>query len=134
MNTMKIHRTGIMAGAVVAIAVQVLPSAHRVRYSDEFRADLSVLKQGHQLPYAFGALVSAIPLRRAVKAGSDGAARSVVYWKCRWGRHRWMVVNDDNPEQRKGTHKECSRCLKLKDINEHDPTSGAWMARVGGWG
>src|SRR6478609_4948156 len=134
MNTMEIHRTGYLAGAVVAIAVQVLPAAHRDRYSDEFRADLSVLKHGRQLPYAFGALVSAVPLRRAVKPDSDEAARSVVYWKCRWGRHRWMVVNDDNPEQRKGTHKECRRCLKLKDINQHDPTSGQWVGAAGGWG
>jgi len=128
MNSMEIHRTGYVAGAVVAIAVRILPAAQRDRYSDEFRADLSVLMIGRQLPYAVGALVSAVPLRRAIKeTDSDEAARSVVYWKCRWGVHRWMVFNDDNPEQRKGTHKECTRCLKLKDINEHDPTSATWV-------
>jgi len=132
MKTTEIHRTGYLAGGVVAIAVRVLPAAHRDRYSDEFRADLSVLMIGRQLPYAFGALVSAVPLRRAIKeTDSDEAARSVVYWKCRWGRHRWVRVNDDNPEQRKGIHKECTRCLKLKDINEHDPTSAAWVGPAG---
>jgi len=52
----------------------------------------------------------------------------VTYWKCRLGRHRWLVVNDDNPEQRKNTHRECSRCLKIKDETEFEHVETTWIS------
>ena len=129
MSAREVHRPGHLSGAVVAIAVWVLPTPHQDRYSDEFRADLSVLTRGRELPYALGTLAGAVRLRRAIGVtDSARAARSVTYWKCRLGRHRWSEVNDDNPEQRTGTHRECSRCLKIKDETDFPHQKTTWIS------
>jgi len=124
-----VRHPGHLSGGVVAVAVWVLPTPCRDRYSDEFRADLSVLARGRQLPYALGTLAGALRLRRAIGAtDSARAARAVTYWKCRLGRHKWSVVNDDNPEQRGGTHRECSRCLKIKDETDFPHQKTTWIS------
>jgi len=129
MSATNVHRPGHLSGALVAIAVWVLPTPCRDRYSDEIRADLSILTRGRGLPYALGTLGGAVRLRRAIVAtDTTRAARSVIYWKCRLGRHKWSVVNDENPEQRKNTHRECSRCLKIKDSTEFEHDKTTWIS------
>jgi len=58
----------------------------------------------------------------------DDYAQSVTSWKCRLGRHTWLVVNDDNPEQRQNTHLECSRCSKVKDQTQFEHTKATWLS------
>ena len=128
MSAPKVHRPGHLSGALVSVAVWALPAPCRDRYSDEFRADLSVLTRGRGLPYALGTLAGAVRLRRAIGATEAArAARSVTYWKCRLGRHRWQTVNDDNPQQRKNTHRECTRCLRIKDETDFPHKKSTWI-------
>src|SRR6478752_6414647 len=58
----------------------------------------------------------------------DDSARSVTSWQCRLGRHTWLVVNDDNPEQRQNTHLECSRCSKIKEQTQFEHTKATWLS------
>ncbi len=58
----------------------------------------------------------------------EGTAGSVNDWRCRLGRHKWLVVSDDNPDQRQNTHRECSRCSKIKDQTEFEHTKSTWMS------
>ncbi len=37
---------------------------------------------------------------------------------CRLGRHHDIPVNDENPENRRAYHLECTRCLRAKDLVE----------------
>jgi hypothetical protein len=128
MTDSQIRKPGALSSGCVALAVAVLPAPSRDRYSDEFRADLSTLDHG-RLRHAVGVLIGAGSLRRAIRENTpDEAARSVTYWKCRLHLHHYAVVNDDNPEFRASTHKECTRCLKFKEIADYEPTSGAYMA------
>ncbi len=57
----------------------------------------------------------------------DTSTRSVTSRKCRLGWHKWLVVSDDNPEQRQNTHRECSRCLKIKDSTEFEHMKTTWI-------
>lgn len=126
------HRAGLLAGGVVSVGVRLLPSDHRDRYYDEFRADLCLVPRGRQLGHALGLLAGALPLRRALAEHSqEELPMSHVYWKCRLGRHHYLLVNDDNPENRASTHLECTRCLKLKEIKEYVPTDGRYLAGGG---
>jgi len=36
--------------------------------------------------------------------------------------------SDDNPDQRQNTHRECSRCSKIKDQTEFEHTKSTWMS------
>ena len=56
---------------------------------------------------------------------------SVTYWKCRLGRHRYRVINDQNPENRASTHLECTRCLKFKEVTEYQPSDGKYLTGGG---
>ena len=57
----------------------------------------------------------------------DKVARSVICWKCRLGRHRWLFVNERNPGQRRGTHRECACCLKIKDDTPFEHALTTWV-------
>lgn len=122
-----------LAGAIVGLAVRALPAEHRDRYDDEFRADLCCLPRGRQIPQAAGLLVGAFGLRSALLDRDPSTAKSVRYWRCRLGRHRYLVISDNNPENRRSSHLECSRCLRFKEIKEYDlPKDGRWLAGGGG--
>ena len=134
MTTNEVHRPGHLAGGVLTMAILMVPKSQRDRYDDEFRADLYLVNHGRQLPHALGVLAGTLALRRAIHAtDAEAAARSVTYWRCRLGRHHYTVVNDDNPENRKSTHRECTRCLKSKKDNtefEKEKVyggNGAWI-------
>ena len=58
----------------------------------------------------------------------DTSTPTVTSRMCRLGRHKWLVVSDDNPEQRENTHRECSRCSKIKDQTEFEHTKSIWMS------
>ena len=50
--------------------------------------------------------------------------RSVL---CALHLHHDIVVNDDNPENRRAHHLTCTRCGRLRDLVEYEPATGAWM-------
>jgi hypothetical protein len=52
-------------------------------------------------------------------------------WICRLGRHHYVLISDQNLENRRSTHLECSRCGKLKEIKEYRPTDGTHLAGGG---
>jgi hypothetical protein len=39
--------------------------------------------------------------------------------RCRFGRHHYLQVQDDNPEMRGRSYLRCDRCGKAKDRNEY---------------
>ncbi len=41
--------------------------------------------------------------------------------------HHDVPVSDDNPENRRALHLECTRCGRLRDTAEYERASGAWM-------
>ncbi len=117
---------------MVTLTVRMLPPGHRDRYEDEFRADLCLLPRRRQIPQATGLLVGAISLRKALKEPEMSVEmKSVKFWKCRLGRHRYKLITDDNPENRSSSHLECSRCLKFKEIKEYSPSNGQYLAGGG---
>ena len=120
-----------LAGVLVSVAVRILPTQHRDRYDDEFRADLCCISRTRQIPQAAGLLVGAFALKSALLDADPATADSVTYWRCRLGRHRYRVVSDDNLENRRSSHLECSRCLKFKEIKEYAPTDGRWLGGGG---
>lgn len=52
-------------------------------------------------------------------------------WKCHAGRHHFVVVADNNPENLKSNHRECTRCGKIKEIKEYEPSDGKYLAGGG---
>ena len=120
------------ASALVAISVLTLPAGSRDRYRDEFRAELVILPAGRQITVAASVLAGSVNLRHAlqVRDGSDPLAGG-RRWVCRLGKHQYVLVNDDNPENRRNMHKECILCDKVKDTKDYQPTDGRWMGRQG---
>lgn len=54
---------------------------------------------------------------------------------CRVGLHHIIVVNEDNPENRGGTHRQCVRCGKIKDDIDRSAQEPGWItSRPKGWG
>ena len=130
-----IRRPGMLAAGLVGVTVRLLPAGYRDRYYDEFRADLCHLSRRRQITEAASQLAGALSLRHVLKEREmTTVLQSAKYWKCQLGRHRYQLVNDDNPENRRSKHLECSRCLKLKEIKEYTPTDGKWMLGNGGGG
>ena len=119
--------TGI-AGALVTLTVRMLPAEHRDRYDAEFRADLCVLTPGRQIVQAGGLLVRGRALRGALEEEEmAGEMKSARYWLCRLGRHKYRLVSDDNEENRRSFHSECTRCLKFKELKEYEATDGKYL-------
>lgn len=120
-------RVGPIAGTLIRLAVLLLPAGHRVRYDDEFRAELVEVPLPRRTAHAFSLLLGAIPLRRALTDLGPTTVRTPSRdWRCRIGRHRWTMRGDDNPENRRAMHLACVRCPKVKDTKEYGtpgPTS-----------
>lgn len=51
-------------------------------------------------------------------------------WTCALGLHRFRLVNDDNPENRRSKHKECTRCGQVRDIKEYGTTDGRYLGGI----
>lgn len=116
---------------LVALALLALPPAARDRYREEFRSELCELGAPAQLAQAAGLLAGAIPLRNALSERELPAAVVVDRrdWRCRIGRHRFVVRQDDNPEMRGRAYLRCTRCGKPKDPPSYGPapmTTTGW--------
>ncbi len=115
------RRVGPVPGLLIRLAVVVLPAEHRTRYEDEFRAELVEVPLPARTAHACSLVVGALPLRRALgDLGPTTVRAPSKAWRCRFGRHRWTMVGDDNPENRKSMHLQCVRCPRTKDIREYE--------------
>lgn len=125
------------ASLLVSISVLALPSNCRDRYRDEFRAELCYLPIGRQIPEAAGLLAGAVALRHALKeADVSISAEPVRHLTCRIGRHHYLFIDDQNPEDRRIHHFECRDCGKVKEQGpDYRPTDGSWLTKgsLGGW-
>ena len=50
---------------------------------------------------------------------------------CKTGKHKYQMVGDDNPENRKDRHLECIHCGKVKELDMYGKTDGKYMAGGG---
>ena len=48
-------------------------------------------------------------------------------WTCTLGMHHFRLVSDNNPENRKNMHKECTRCGKVRDTKEYGKSDGRYL-------
>jgi hypothetical protein len=55
-------------------------------------------------------------------------------WRCAAGRHHWVRLQDDNPENRASQHLECTRCQKIKEIPGSFQGGAAAFGGTGGGG
>jgi hypothetical protein len=81
---------------------------------------------------AVSLLTGSPSLRRALQdapeATTVGGHRD---WRCRLGRHRDVPVHDDNLENRRSWHLECTRCLRTRDIAQYESSNGTWYTKGG---
>ncbi len=118
------------ASAMVSLSVLALPSRCRDRYRDEFCAELCCLPIGRQILQAAGVLVGAVALRRALKEEDMSISpRPAKHLTCRVGRHHYLLIDDENPEDRRIHHLECRDCGKIKESGpDYQPSDGRWLA------
>jgi len=123
-------RPGALSPGLIALTTRLLPPDCRDRFYDEFRADLCYLPWRSRTAHACTLLLGAVPLRRALEEESMSTEeKGSTAWECRLGRHRYRLVNDENPENRRSSHLECVRCLKFKEIKEYE--KAAWVRNGG---
>lgn len=120
-----------LAAALIAMSVLPLPAESRDRWSDEYRAEIVGLPRIRQLTNAASAVAGCFALRSAVKSTD---AQSTLFaptaLSCRLGRHRYRIINHDNPENREYLLRECIRCGRIKDgpmANSRRRDDGAFM-------
>lgn len=117
---------------LVALTVMVLPADSRDRYLEEFRTELSELGWVSQLPQAASLLVGAIPLRNALNDRDlPEVATEGRDWRCRCGRHHYVLRQDDNPEMRGRGYLQCVRCGQPKDPPSYEPPSATTIGWAG---
>jgi hypothetical protein len=101
---------------LISLVVVVLPPDVRDRYREEFSTELAELGRLSQVTQSGSLLMGSISLRNALTdrdLPELGTAR--VDWRCRMGRHRFVMLQDDNPEMRGRHYLRCTRCGKPKD-------------------
>ena len=107
---------------ILATALLVLPSGEiRDRYREELRVELSEIGGGAQVFQASSLLVGSLKLRSAVKDRDLPVESPRPNWRCRIGRHTYLLVQDDNPEMRGRAYYRCARCGKPKDPPTYGP-------------
>jgi hypothetical protein len=108
-----------LARAGVGLAVRALPDGHeRLRYRDEFLADLHDLPRADQLRYTAGVLSQTFALRAAlgstpsrVEEDAMTITRTQFYWRCRVLRfHHWVARSTEDGVR----YLVCSRCDRDK--------------------
>ncbi len=123
---------------LLAVTVVVLPAGEiRDRYREEFRVELCEIGGGRQLYQAGTLLLGAFRLRSALVDRDLPVAAPRPDWRCRVGRHRYLIVQDDNPEMRGRPYLRCARCGRPKDPPKYGPMppgSVADSASAGGGG
>lgn len=50
---------------------------------------------------------------------------------CHLRLHHLVHVQDDNPENRRAAHLECTRCGRIKDIAAYEKSSSTWILKGG---
>jgi hypothetical protein len=101
---------------LIALVVLVLPPDTRDRYREEFTTEIAELDRVSQLAQSGSLLAGSISLRNAlIDRASPGSRSTSADWRCRIGRHRYVVLQDDNPERRGRAYLRCTRCGKPKD-------------------
>jgi hypothetical protein len=101
---------------LIALVVAVLPPDVRDRYREEFSTELVELGRVSQVTHSGSLLAGSISLRNALTDRDvPDMATARVDWRCRVGRHRYVVRQDDNPEMRGRHYLRCTRCGKPKD-------------------
>jgi hypothetical protein len=106
---------------LVAWAAAVLPPQHRDRYSRELVAELYGLTRPRQVSYAVALLVHAPRLAAALADVNPVEADALPArpdWRCRLGKHRYVVRRNAESGDAPMTYWECRRCGKQKDIGE----------------
>ena len=117
---------------MIVVTIAVLPADSRDRYREELRTELAEFGWQWQVPQAISLLVGSIALRRALN--ERDLPDSIVEkrdWRCRLGRHRYVVRQDDNPEMRGRGYLQCVRCGKPKDPPEYGPPSAPTIGLAG---
>ena len=117
---------------LIGLTVAMLPGDARDRYREEFRTELAELGWVAQLPQACSLVIGALPLRNAL---SERDLPDMVVekkdWRCRIGRHSYVVRENDNAETRGVGYLQCVRCGKHKDPPRYEPVS---QRGAMGWG
>jgi hypothetical protein len=116
-----------LARAGVGLAVRALPGLDdRLRYHEEFLADLHGLTPAQQLRYTAGVLSQTLALRAAlgsapsrVEEDAMTLTRTPFYWRCRVLRfHHWVVRSTEDGVR----YNTCVRCGR--DRGDVTPSSG----------
>lgn len=116
---------------LIALTVLVLPADARDRYREEFRTELAELGWQWQVPQAASLLAGSIALRQALNERDlPDQVVDKVDWRCRLGRHRYVVRQDENPEMRGRGYLQCVRCGKNDDPPQYDPPSATTIGWV----
>lgn len=124
-----------VAAALVAVGVRLLPADSRERYRSEFRAELCTIPRIRQITEAASLLGGVWALRRVLsEVGTDPGLSDWRSLRCRWGLHRYQLVNDDNPENRKYQHRECVRCGRIRENKDDDFPKNKRLFITGGLG
>jgi hypothetical protein len=129
-----------VARAGVELAVRRLPELdHRLRYRDEFLAELHALPPLAQLRYVAGVLSQTFALRAALGSSPTRAEEDAMrfttttrpfLWRCRILRsHHWVTRRTEDG----GRYDECSRCGCERD-DRYDPTGTIGLSGGGGLG
>ena len=101
---------------LIMLTILVLPADSRDRYREEFRTELAELDWQWQVPQAASLLIGSVALRHALNERDlPDVVVEKADWRCRLGRHRYVVRQDDNPEMRGRGYLQCVRCGKSKD-------------------
>jgi hypothetical protein len=120
------------ARLLLAVVVLVLPAASRDRYREEFRAELAELAWMSQVFQAGTLLVGSFSLRKALgKVDVIEDLTGAKSWRCRLGRHHYLIAQDDNAEMRGRHYLRCDRCGKPKDKDKYGPMPGTALGVAG---
>jgi hypothetical protein len=112
-----VRQVGPLTGLMVGLITRMVPETSRDRYDVEFRAELVTLSAWRRPAEVLSLLAGAPRLRRILQDTSNTALEKAGKdWRCHLGRHHWVRVQDDNPENLAASHLECVRCLKIREV------------------
>jgi len=112
-------RPVLPAWLLIRLSVAVLPADTRDRYREEFRTELLELPWLGQLGQASSVLTGSIALRGALTAhGVPVTERAAPSRKCRFGRHTYVMRQNDDPEMPGRMYAICDRCGEIREPAE----------------
>jgi len=107
----------VLARALLALAVRLLPVQCRWRYDDEFDAELLCLHRRRRPGYALSILLAAPRLRWELLAALCGGHASLRCWL---GKHHDTTFHP-NPDDRLVIALRCTRCSRIRDPKQYLP-------------